>query len=205
MDFLDKLGLEILRSDLKIIPFTHFNLPKTNSGSFLHELAHLLQFKRNEIGRWNTGKYIFYVKYKGYRNLKRETATEAIEYNLIRFFDKKNIYPYFKYNDIKKSHYSKIFKKKYNKRLLKKRSKFVREWLEENIDYVNKMKSIGTILINKKDLNKDIERIIGLALKSINNSQWVDFKVNDIEYAKKLLSSTCLEYKCQKDIISVLI
>lgn len=204
MSILKQLDLEILSSDLDLVPFSHFNLPKETQTSFLHELAHLLEFKLNEKDKWNTGKLVFKVKHKGYRNHKRETAVEAIEWHLVRLFRREDTYPYYKYDDPVKQHRSKVYKKKYTKRLIKQRAKHIKQWCNENLDLVSKHKSVGCFILNT-DLNEDAKIIINAALKGINNSEWCDFEVEDVEQIKELLASSCFEYNIKGNTVSVLI
>lgn len=206
----------MLKSEVSTIPFTHFNLPPENHLSFNHELAHLLQFKLNEKERWNTGKFIFHVSYPGYRNLKRETATEAIEYNLVHFFKpnhKKEFY--YSYDDLNKHRLALNFKKKYTKRLLKIRVKYILKWLNDNKTFVLKKKEnckeLLDFLIDHKQ-NSTVSKIIKSSLLLINNSEWVEFKYQETESLERLLldlytiqSMSILEMKILEDRVLVLI
>lgn len=215
MSVISKLNLERLQSPFEEFPFPfiHFTIPPEGYLTFSHEISHLLQFKLREINRWaSKGKFIFLVKNEERYRARRECETEVIEYKLNQLYADYYLTDSF-FRDEKGSKRDRYYlnaRKVYNKRLIKKRAKYINKFITENYDFVKKHQD-ALVKIKQYlyflDDNHSAYNILYAMFCRINNTYEESFQVaeNQIAFTTSILEECLVEYRFEGTIITVII
>jgi len=159
--YLTQLGITPdLANDVKIKNqdwYYNYKLPSKVSFTFLHDLAHLLQFKKHEVHYWinSTGGMEFAKSHKVLKAIKREREVEWIDKTYLQKLKVKNL----------------KLQKKYNKRWFKTKIKLINKLYSKKREFLihDKVKDYG--LLSNPIITATIQDILQDYTTAISSSK----------------------------------